>query len=49
MTRSFGDKKGTQAGIIAVPDILEYNLTKDDHFVVVGSDGLFEYLNDDDV
>ncbi|CAD8055233.1 unnamed protein product [Paramecium sonneborni] len=49
MTRSFGDKMGIKAGIIAIPDIIEVLLTKDDHFILIGSDGLFEHLNEDDI
>ncbi|CAK56217.1 unnamed protein product (macronuclear) [Paramecium tetraurelia] len=49
MTRSFGDKMGIKAGIIAVPEIFEIQLTKDDHFILIGSDGLFEHLSEEDI
>ena len=55
MTRSFGDKVGAQAGVIADPgiyinintiEILEFNITNQDHFIIVASDGVWEYLSD---
>jgi serine/threonine protein phosphatase PrpC len=49
MTRSFGDKVGAQAGVIAVPEILEFTVTKHDRFVVIASDGVWEYLTNEEV
>ncbi len=62
MTRSFGDKIGVQAGVIAEPgrkknlvqkflifiikkEILEIELTEEDKFIIVASDGVWEYLS----
>jgi len=45
MTRSFGDKIGVQAGIVGNPEIFEMTIGAEDKFVILGSDGLFEYLS----
>jgi serine/threonine protein phosphatase PrpC len=49
MTRSFGDKIAAQAGVIAEPEILEYEKSDMDKFIVLASDGVWEYLSNDDV
>ena len=49
MTRSMGDKVGAQAGVIAEPELLEFKITPEDRFIVVASDGVWEYLSNEDV
>jgi serine/threonine protein phosphatase PrpC len=49
MTRSMGDKVGAHAGVIAEPEIMEFTITADDRFIVVASDGVWEYLSNEDV
>lgn len=49
MSRSFGDKVASSVGVISEPEILEFDLTQDDKFIVLGSDGIFEFLNNEDV
>lgn len=49
MTRCFGDTIGMIAGVISEPEILEFKLQSEDHFILVGSDGFFEYFSDEDV
>ncbi|CAD8063557.1 unnamed protein product [Paramecium sonneborni] len=49
MTRSMGDKLGAQAGVISVPEILEYTITPQDQFIIVASDGVWEYLTNEEV
>ena len=49
MSRSFGDKVASSVGVICEPEILEFDLTCDDKFIVLGSDGIFEFLNNEDV
>ena len=49
MSRSIGDLRGKTVGIIPNPGILEYDLNKTTKFVIVCSDGVFEYLNNDKV
>lgn len=54
MTRSFGDKVGIQAGIIAEPgsifkiyiiEIFDYEIDPTNKFIIVASDGVFEFLS----
>lgn len=43
-SRSIGDAVGKSVGITAEPEILEWNLTPDDRFAVIASDGVFEFI-----
>lgn len=49
MSRSLGDLVAASVGVIYEPEILEYGITPDDKFIVVGSDGIFEFLANEDV
>jgi serine/threonine protein phosphatase PrpC len=49
MSRSFGDHAAAEVGVIAEPEILEMNLTEDDKFIVIASDGVWEFLSNDEV
>jgi len=43
-TRSLGDSVAEALGVIAEPEIQEYELRPDDLFLVVASDGVYEFL-----
>lgn len=43
-TRSLGDMVAEQVGVNAVPEILTWDLTPKDKFIVIASDGVFEFL-----
>ncbi|KAL4087826.1 hypothetical protein PRIC1_012257 [Phytophthora ramorum] len=43
-TRSLGDEIAETLGVIGVPEITSLQLTEDDRFVVIASDGVFEFL-----
>ena len=45
MSRSIGDLKGKNFGIIPNPGIFEYNLNKNTKYIVVCSDGVWEFLD----
>jgi serine/threonine protein phosphatase PrpC len=49
MTRSFGDQVAARVGVNAVPELGELELTKDDKFIVLASDGIWEFLKNTDV
>jgi serine/threonine protein phosphatase PrpC len=49
MSRSLGDAAAASVGVIADPEILECSLSPDDRFVVIASDGVFEFLSNEDV
>ena len=44
MTRSIGDEVGKRLGVSAEPEIWERGFTRNDKFVIVGSDGVWEFL-----
>jgi serine/threonine protein phosphatase PrpC len=43
-TRSIGDSKGESVGVFAVPEIVSKKISKDYRYLVLGSDGIFEFL-----
>lgn len=49
MSRSFGDLVAAKVGISAVPELRRYNLTPDDKFIVIASDGLWEFMSNQEV
>jgi len=49
MTRSFGDYFASLAGTITVPEIKEHILVPEDKFIILASDGLFEFINSEEV
>lgn len=44
LTRSFGDDILNKLGVCCVPEIKEFILEKNDKFIIVASDGLWEYI-----
>ena len=49
MTRSFGDAIAARVGVNAVPEIKEFTLTTDDKIIVLASDGVWEFLENQEV
>ena len=49
MSRSFGDHAAVEVGVISEPEILEMNLVEDDKFIVIASDGVWEFLSNEEV
>ena len=49
MSRSFGDKLGKKVGIIVEPLINEYNLNKDVKYIIIASDGIWEFMSNEQV
>lgn len=49
MSRSFGDKIGNQVGVIAKPEIMEWVLSEEDKFIIIASDGIWEFIDSEDV
>ena len=49
MSRSLGDFKGKQYGIIPLPEIIEYKLDERSKYMVICSDGVWEFLSNKDV
>lgn len=44
-TRSIGDSVAEQIGVVAVPEILRHLLTSDDKYIIICSDGVFEFIS----
>lgn len=49
MTRSIGDLVAASLGVSNKPEIVEYKYTDFDKIVVIGSDGLFEFIENKDI
>ena len=49
MSRSIGDLKGKSIGVIAEPGILEYDINETTKFIVIASDGVWEFLKNENV
>ena len=44
-----GIRQAKNLGVLSEPDIFEYTLNEGDKFIVCASDGVWEYLSNDDV
>lgn len=49
MTRSFGDAYAATAGTICEPEITEHVFEEEDKFIILASDGLFEFVSSQEV
>ena len=49
MSRSIGDQIAKSVGVICDPDIREIDIDKDDKFIIIASDGLWEFLSNEEV
>jgi serine/threonine protein phosphatase PrpC len=49
MSRSIGDSVANEIGVWSLPDIKEYNIQYNSQFIVIGSDGLWEFMSNDKV
>ena len=49
MSRSFGDKVAATVGVVGEPEIIEHTLKPEDKIVVIASDGVWEFLTNDEV
>ena len=45
MSRSFGDEVAASVGTISEPEIETFDMTKDDKFIIIASDGIWEYIS----
>ena len=48
-TRSLGDRIAKDIGVTAEPEMLSTQLTSNDHVLVIASDGIFEFLSNQEV
>jgi len=49
MSRSLGDRIAHSVGVSSVPEVLEYTLDSDDKFIVIASDGVWEFISNYEV
>ena len=49
MSRSIGDLEGKKYGVIAEPGIIEFNVSKSTKYIVLCSDGVWEFLSNEQV
>ena len=49
MSRSIGDEVAKRAGVISNPEIFEYEIPEQAAFLCMATDGLWEFMSDDDV
>ena len=45
MTRSFGDTIAHSVGVISEPEIKRYDFTGNEKFIIIASDGIWEYIS----
>ena len=48
MSRSFGDDVAHSVGVISQPEIFEYNFVNEDKFIMLASDGIWEFISSDE-
>ena len=48
MSRSFGDDVAHMIGVTSKPEIMEFKLYEEDKFIMLGSDGIFEFITSDE-
>ena len=49
ISRSIGDKIAELIGVISEPDILEFDIDDNCKYIIMGSDGLFDYLSNNEI
>ena len=45
MTRSFGDRVAATVGVVSIPEIKEYIFNSNDKFMIIASDGVWEFIS----
>jgi len=48
MTRSFGDRVAASVGCICLPEIKDFNFEEDDKFLILASDGIWEFIESEE-
>jgi len=49
MSRSLGDTIAHSVGVISDPEVKSFTIGIEDKFIVIGSDGVFEFLTNEDI
>jgi serine/threonine protein phosphatase PrpC len=48
MSRSIGDSVSMRAGVICIPDVTFQTLDSNDKFIIIASDGIWEFITNDE-
>lgn len=48
MSRAFGDTIAASVGVVSTPEVNHYEVEPEDLFVLVCSDGVWEFISDDE-
>ncbi len=48
MSRSFGDEVAASVGTISEPEIESFDITPDDKFIIIASDGIWEFISSEE-
>ena len=48
MSRSIGDLVAARVGVISTPEIIEHELESEDKFIVLASDGIWEFISNEE-
>lgn len=49
MSRSIGDYVAHSVGVSTNPEVTRFDLVEDDKFIVIASDGVWEFLSNDEI
>ena len=49
MSRSFGDQVAHSVGVVVSPEILEHNFREEDKIILLASDGIWEFIENEEV
>ena len=49
MSRSFGDDIAHTIGVICEPEIIEIDFNEEDKFIILASDGIWEFMSNQEV
>lgn len=49
MSRCFGDLVGRRLGLITRPDIMSHKINDDDRYIIIASDGIWEWMENEQV
>ena len=49
LTRTLGDKEMKKYGVISAPDFFTKKIEQDDLFVIIGSDGIWDVINEEEI
>jgi serine/threonine protein phosphatase PrpC len=49
MTRSLGDNLAGTVGVIDIPEVMTYNLDPQDRYLLLMSDGIYEFIENEEL